>query len=179
MVRFRNTLTKSLYYNDGGVGHFHNMVNGQNSGYADDQCSPNCPPDVFRHEVLDWMPLERYDDGSLPSAYEDPLDHTSALISSPNTQALGGAHSYRGLAEVVQAQWRRECVDLRLFNRDMVYDQDFNVKGRLIVQPMETFEQSASGPYYIPGGELPFSLSRSSFWMKGRLLASWSRMGFV
>ncbi len=135
MERFRNTLTKNIYYTDNTGGHFHNAVNGANNQIANSNCTQNCPPDLFWGEVLDWMPLYKFDNSSSPKVYDILMNHTIGLIQNPTTRFLSGAQSYLGFSEVVKAQWDKECVDLSMRNRKLVYDQDFTIKGRLVIDP--------------------------------------------
>lgn len=37
----------------------------------------------------------------------------------------------------MNAQWDKECFNLKIYNRRMVYDQDFVVKNTLVVAPQE------------------------------------------
>ena len=39
------------------------------------------------------------------------------------------------LYEVITQQWKRETYNLSLYNRDMVYDQDFYAPGKLVIDP--------------------------------------------
>ena len=136
MARFRNTFTKNIYYTDINGGHFHNCVNGTDDQFADNTCAPNCPTDLMYGEALDWMPLYKFDGGTTPNVYDILVQHTTGLIdNSPTTENLTGGQSFLGLSEVVKAQWDKECVNLTLYNRDVVYDQDFIVKNNLIVAP--------------------------------------------
>lgn len=41
----------------------------------------------------------------------------------------------KGHADVVAAQWKHECTNLELYNRNVVYNQDFFAKNKLIITP--------------------------------------------
>jgi hypothetical protein len=100
-------------------------------------------------EILTWMPIYQWDDANAGSngVYKLLLNQcvnlmaqTSPLVPvgyCPNTFTcnLCGAQSLEGFTEVVRAQWREECFNLTLRNRDVKYNQDFNVKNKLIVDP--------------------------------------------
>lgn len=132
MVRFRNTFTKHVW--DANAGGFHNAVNGQDG--------PVYPPayngqfDLLSANALAWMPLQRFD--QVPGAaagdrvYDVIMEHYSSEVQGQPTSLTAGFH-YLGLAEVVAAQWENECFDLTLYNRDLVYDQDFAAKDVLTV----------------------------------------------
>lgn len=132
MVRFRNTFTKHVW--DPTAGGFHTAVNGQDA--------PVYPPsyngqfNVLRYNALAWMPLQHFDQASGAATGDQVYDiimgfYESEVHGSP-TDLTGGFH-YLGLAEVVSAQWERECFSLTLFNRELVYDQDFAAKAVLTV----------------------------------------------
>ena len=139
MERFRNTLTKNIYYTNATGGHFHNTVNGSDNGFAGgEDCSPNCPTDYMWKEVTNWMPLYQFDGNSTPNVYDVLLQHTIGAISPTNPNPIVGGQGFLGLSEVVKAQWDKECVNLKLYNRKNVYDQDFNVKNSIVVAPQLT-----------------------------------------
>jgi hypothetical protein len=84
------------------------------------------PNDIYTVLVTQAIKLLQNDPGALlPAGY----------CNSGNTSLLSGAQSFYGLSEVVKAQWDKECMNLTLYNRKMVYDQDFTVKNSLIVAP--------------------------------------------
>jgi hypothetical protein len=119
-------------------------------------------------EILDWMPLYKWDDPSAGAdgIYELLKEQTENLMNSngiriptgyiptcrPYTCELSGSQTLSGLTEVVRAQWDQECVNLTLRNRHLVYNQDFNIKNILIIDP------ASSGT--IPGSTV---ISPSSF----------------
>ena len=134
LVRFRNTFTKHVW--DANAGGFHNAVNGQDS--------PVYPPayngqfDLLHAIALAWMPLQRFDQAAGAAAgdqlYDVIMDYYSNEVHGQPT-SLPGGFNYLGLAEVVAAQWERECFSLDLYNRELVYDQDFAAKKVLLVFP--------------------------------------------
>jgi hypothetical protein len=100
-------------------------------------------------EILTWMPIYQWDDANAGSngVYKLLLNQCVNLMAQTNplvpvgycpnsfTCNLCGAQSLEGFTEIVRAQWREECFNLTLRNRDVRYDQDFNVKNKLIVDP--------------------------------------------
>ena len=138
MERFRNTFTKNIYYTNATGGHFHNTVNGLDNGFAGgEDCVPYCPTDFYWKEVTNWMPLYQFDGNSLPNVYDVLLQHTIGVISPTNTNPIVGGQGFLGLSEVIKAQWDKECVNLTLYNRKNIYDQDFNVKNTIVVAPQQ------------------------------------------
>ena len=79
MDRLRNTLTQNIFYTDINGQHFHNTVEGEgfDNDFANADCVPNCSPDFYYGEVLDWMPLYKFDESSLPDAYDIILKSSS------------------------------------------------------------------------------------------------------
>jgi hypothetical protein len=157
MERFRNTLTKNIYYTDINGGHFHNTVNGTSSVFAGGNsdgfdCNPNCPTDLMYGEVLDWMPVYKFDGNSYPNAYDVILNHTTGLLSNSTTENLTGSQSFLGLSEVAKAQWDKECVNLILFNRDIVYNQNFNVKNKITIAPQQDYSPPSTNIIYYTAG---------------------------
>lgn len=132
MVRFRNTFAKHVW--DPTDGGFHNAVNGQDA--------PVYPPsyngqfNILRYNVLAWMPLQHFDQtagaATGDQVYNIIMDFYGHEVHNSPADLTGGFH-YLGVAEVVAAQWERECFSLTLFSRDLVYDQDFAAKAVLTV----------------------------------------------
>ena len=99
--------------------------------------------------------MYNYDGNSLPNVYDILIQHTTGLISPtspPSVQNLTGAQSFQGLSEVVKAQWDKECINLTLYNRDVVYNQDFIVKNKLMIAPeqVDGFHQLNSNSFADP-----------------------------
>ena len=73
------------------------------------------------------MPLEVFDYPH--SVYDILIEHIDKLrndnfpgyILDPcaDSKYLSGGKGFLGLSEVVKAQWKRECVDLNMTNRDL------------------------------------------------------------
>lgn len=147
MEKFRNTLTKNIYFTIDTNPHFHNNVDGTDNPSQDLNCNPNCPPDLHKAEVFAWMPLYKFDGSSQPDVYDILLNQALTLLLTPSAI---GAESYLGLSEVVKAQWDKECVNLSLYKRDVVYDQDFNVKNSITVEPESTSPNNTSNSFADP-----------------------------
>jgi hypothetical protein len=183
MNKFARTFTQNIWNTNNG---FHNSVFGMDYEISADQnsCSGAIPANGSTNfygpgEVLCWMPLYHYDDlNPNPTDIYYPLliqtikllnNDPSAIVPLPtvgqychmNTlYLLSGTISFYGLSEVVKAQWDKECVNLTLYNRDIVYNQDFIVKNRLKVAPQQD-EQRGMTPntyyYYQAGINAPFA----------------------
>jgi len=134
MLRFRNTFTQNIYagLDIDGYPTFHPSVAG------DDEIK-------YRHEwdglgTLNrrsraYMWLQQWDAlGNPPNVYDIVMDYYAGRVKDDPNGIQGSLEQY-GLADVVAAQWQRECFDLTLFNRDVVYDQNFAAKRHLIIDP--------------------------------------------
>lgn len=139
MVRFRNMFTSNIYDGNGG---FYNSVFGTDNPIFSNNCSTNsCPHNMHEHITLGYVRFSDFDNlpnttGSL-TPYQIVMNHYSNFKTGFNTLPNNGyaAQSNRGHAELVKAQWERECFNLSLYNRKMVYNQDFWAKNNLTVFP--------------------------------------------
>lgn len=137
MVRFRNAFTQHIAQWNGTSWRFKNGVDGSNGPVSScEGCSPHPAEHTFRYAALGWMPLQVYDGapGAAPGAsVYDVITHfyEEEVFGSPSV--ISGGLYHMGVAEVVSAQWEQECFNLTLFNRELVYDQDFAAKALLTV----------------------------------------------
>lgn len=101
---------------------------------------------VMLQAALAWMPLQAWDELSTSgtAVYSILIDNYSCNFMG-NFAAFVNGVSLNGLAEVTNAQWANECVNVTFYNRDLVYDQDFYIKNRLSILP------EATTPYHQPG----------------------------
>ena len=146
--KMHNTLTQKLWIDEY---NFYGSVYANNNSTAS---APENATNLYYHEILDWMPLYKIDNENDPnnSVYHKLLQHADNLrtgnfydnaivYNNPSKSGmyhLGGTGAL-GLSEIIKAQWEKECVNLTLYNRDLVYDQDFNIKNRLTVSPASNY----------------------------------------
>ncbi len=137
LIRFRNAFTKHVSIWDGTEWNFKNAVDGSNGPvYHCENCSTYPPEGTFKYASLAWMPLHAYDGSVGAASGPDVYDIVSQFYNAkvfPTPGVLSGGLDHYGVAEVVAAQWEHECFNLTLFNRDLVYDQDFAAKAVLRV----------------------------------------------
>jgi hypothetical protein len=167
MEALHNTFTKRIAYSSGGVYMFHNNLDGTEN--PNSQCT-SCPTNYNWREVLGWMPIYKYDDGtSSLDAYGVLMDHTvsktAAGIASSSSadEYWSGAESYLGFTNVVQAQWEMECVNLSLYKRKVIYNQDFNVRNSITVEPALTVVANTESMYNMPSSFAEPTISTSTF----------------
>ena len=139
MVKFRNMFTKKIYAPDAN-GKFNNSVQGTIGPifYEENQPSAYFAKDFFRSQMFGYARLFRYDElpGVAAGATVYSILSEEYLEQGPQLTGsfTGGIHIY-GLAEFVASHWEKECFSLDLYNRDLVYDQDFAAKNVLRVVP--------------------------------------------
>jgi hypothetical protein len=188
MNNFAHTFTREIW--DRNNLEFHNNIYGLDGDIADGDipCSdicynlPNGMVNLFGlGQILPMMSLYLYDDENaepndiysilLTQAVKLLTDDPTAFLPSgywdchsiqdPNLHNFTGTQCLYGLSEVVKAQWDKECVNLNLFNRDVVYDQDFKVKGKIVISPEEDYKLPSANPnneiIYYQKGDLPFA----------------------
>jgi len=172
MNKFANTFTYNIWDRNNQV--FHNNVFGTDNGIdpAQSICGGTIPSNGTQNfygpgEVLTWMPLYPFDDFSaspndvytvlvtqtVKLLTDDPTAFLPPGYCSSITHNLSGTQSFYGLSEVVKAQWDKECVNLTLYNRDVVYDQDFVVKNKLVVAPQQSdnnYQAGVDDPFAEP-----------------------------
>jgi hypothetical protein len=148
MVRFRNMFTKNIFDGNLVSPGFHNAVNGADA--------PIYPPNydnqfnVLKYSSLSYIPLYKFDGvdatATSPNVYDIVLNFFANEVHNNPTNVTAGM-DLNGLAQVVDAQWDRECVNLTLYNRELVYNQDFIVKNNLIINPAASDNFHQSGDY--------------------------------
>ncbi len=170
--KFHDTFTKNIYVSES---RFYNTVWGTDDGMTEggviNQCDHittilgNSTSNFFWAEILNWMPLQEWDSPG-NTIYDPLLLHVyklknltfTAYADYPCrlTNDLGG-QSFLGLSQVVKAQWEWECVNLTLYNRDVVYDQKFFAKNNLTISPQENSPSELPNYNYYTVGDDPFT----------------------
>ncbi|MBI4647699.1 MAG: T9SS type A sorting domain-containing protein [Bacteroidia bacterium] len=146
MVRFRNTFTKNLY---AGSGNFHCAVDGTDGPIFVINDIITCTDNYLRSDCPAWMPLYKFDDigDGAYTVYEIIMNYYNNFLknsSSSEVYSYFAPMKYKGLTDIVSAQWNKECpnINLTLKNRKVVYDQDFFAQDSLII------DASAPNDYY-------------------------------
>jgi hypothetical protein len=141
-----------LYTEVSGIPDFYYSVNtGDNECYICPGGGANVN-ESNRVSALAWGNLATYDLSPVYS-YRDVY----IALKNYYAQTLGGelndaakdileGNQYLGLSYLIQQQWEKECVNLNLYNRKMVYDQDFFVKNNIVIEP----DPQIAGPFYNP-----------------------------
>ena len=145
MIRFRNMFTKNIY---DGNGNFHNAVNGQNGPvYYKNGLYPEI--NTFKSASINYMSFTNFDNADVtvtpPNVYDIILEYYINNIHDVLLPPYKGQGN-KGHAEIAQAQWNKECPNLTLYNRKVVYNQNFFAKGNLTVTPQETTGDSYAEP---------------------------------
>lgn len=150
MIRFRNMFTKYIY--DGEGGFYNNVDSSDNPVSIRKNQTTNYAHNHFHPRALNYILFADFDGADAtatpPNVYDIVFtyykNHIQGYTSTPFGEYLG--QDNKGHAEVVQAQWKRECPNLTLYNRKVVYNQDFKAKGALTIAPKETLGKSYAEP---------------------------------
>jgi hypothetical protein len=134
MIRLRNMFTKHIY---DGKGEFRRSVMGTDG--------PVYPQYRLDYAALNYIPLYIYDGADTtatePNVYEIVLNFYKKNIANnskiPKMPYFNGGFSIKGQAEIVQAVWKKEIYNLTLYNRRLVYNQNFYAKGTLTIAPQQ------------------------------------------
>ncbi len=147
MIRFHNTFTQNInkdgYLHTGVDGSFNTALEGREDyNYHKINLLKKCCSIAF-------MPFYRWDNCS--NAYGSVYDETmNYFLTYFNSYDIIPPYYYGQAnlshAFVVQAQWDKECPNLTLYNRKVVYDQDFFSKSTLTVAPQESQGDSYADP---------------------------------
>jgi hypothetical protein len=146
MVRFRNTFTKLLYNGDGT---FNNAVNGaDNPIFHNGNSDSEWPHNLLKMSSMAYMPFSRFDNlSTAPNVYNIIMNFYAGNVSNMAIPLNGmDGLPHKGHAETVKAQWERECPNLSLYNRDVVYHQDFFAKHNLVIEPQQSSGRSYADP---------------------------------
>jgi len=157
MIRFRNTFAKNVfagYTND--CPDIHSAVDGDDIITYRINSSGVHDYDGFNNEAMlsvstSWMDFYNWDEADVtatsPNVYEIIMkNYECRFVNEPTNKYFtghGGIPIY-GLAQLVDAQWDKDCPDLNLYNRDVVYDQDFWSKHNITIAPIA--QQSYADP---------------------------------
>ena len=134
MTLFRNTFLFNIYAgeDENGCPQFHPGIDGNDDiNYRTEFNGLNS----LKTTSLAWMPFYKYDTYNPPfNVYDIVMKYyTHDILNNINNIVYG--NEFLGLSEVVLAQWDKECENLTLYNRDVIYDQDFTVNNKLEVAP--------------------------------------------
>jgi len=147
MVRFRNTLTQKLWDSD--LQGFHTFINGTSGTVP--LANPDYEGREFNHDkskssALSYMPLYEFDEVSTntpPNVYNILMDLYGNHFQSQTDYTddiLNNGSTILGFANLVAAQWDKECYNLHLNNKIVYYDEEFYAKNNLFVGDHVVYE---------------------------------------
>ena len=130
--KFHRTFTQNIYDGKGG---FYNAVNGTDNPISDNYCT-TCPHNYHAMKSLMYAPYAKFDgivgqDSVYPILMDYYYKNMDSVSGLPAGYCCGMNY---GHAELVGIQWINESVNLSIYNRKIVYDLDFNVKGTLTIE---------------------------------------------
>jgi hypothetical protein len=162
MIRWRNTFTKLVWdpFHPNGPG-YHSAINGDSDEAIDSKLTTaggcrganviNCPN--YREVPLLFAPLYKYDGADATAIGPNVYDICNYYYQNTMEPAIlqnqdwQSNRSILGVSRLASAQWDKDCPNLTLYNRKLVYDQDFFAKNELIVAPNQTTD-----PFYTRNG---------------------------
>jgi hypothetical protein len=152
MIRFKNTFTKNIY-----DGEKYNMgVDGSNGTTYNDKVYDSLTlQNTLKYSSLVYSRWAEFDDlehsRENPQVYELTMsDYIKYYDNHTTFQSWYSGQKSLGHAMLVKEQWSRDSVDLSIYNRDVVYNQDFYVPGNLIID--------AKNPKRIPSSDkMPYA----------------------
>jgi hypothetical protein len=108
---------------------------------------------LAKWRVLSFMPFYLFDQYSNGyDLYDVDMAFYKCAVYDDDSSFLiySGGSDLNGISDVVAAQWDKECVNLSLYKRDVVYDQDFNVKNILTVEPESNSQYNTANSFADP-----------------------------
>jgi hypothetical protein len=166
MTRLHNTFTQNVvanYYSNNCNSTFHAGVDGDDEIlYRSGETDYNGLNARYTiSSFWNFMPLYQYDGyaNATGSVYEiilNQLKNKCFPFESPN----GMYHM--GLARCAKAQWQNECSNNTLYNRKVVYDQDFLAKHNLLIDPLYSSKDANKYPFFN-GTSNGYSIPSKSF----------------
>lgn len=142
MTRFRNMFAKNVWKGSSDPYSFYNSVTGSDYGISEHSGVAN----AYDMMALTYMQLEKFDeyDSDPETVYDIIMNFYKHKIIDGNPANMSQGNYFTGLADMVSAQWQKECVNLTLYNRDLVYDQDFTIRNILSIAPEQIDDMHTS-----------------------------------
>jgi hypothetical protein len=145
LIYFHRTFTQNIYDGKGG---FFNAVNGEDNPISDNYCK-ECPHNYHALKSLMYAPYCSFDaiDSSTINVYDVLMKYYQKNVMQQAKLPSGyccGINS--GHAELVKFQWLNEEENLTIFNRFLVYEQDFNAEGSILIAPENAAGESYAEP---------------------------------
>ncbi len=136
MIRFRNTFIYNLYDN----GNYNLGVDGSNgttypeTRYKEEQLTAMRQSSALG--FANWADFDSEQISSEPQVYNIVMnDYIKLLVNKDEVPKWYGGQKSMGHAQILAQQWKRETYNLSLYNRDMVYNQDFYAPGKILIDP--------------------------------------------
>ncbi|MEZ4924612.1 MAG: hypothetical protein R2780_15695, partial [Crocinitomicaceae bacterium] len=155
LIQFRNMFTKNIYNDLDET--FKIAVNGASNpqGIVNQEIIAKLSGNNGHTgycESMSYMWFYRFDDADntagAPYTYNICFDYYNDYVgNNVASPPFYGGQAQKGHSEMVEAQWDKECPDLTLDNRKLVYNQDFYSKRNLIIDPINVF---SSNTYAFP-----------------------------
>lgn len=135
MIRFRNTFVHLIYDN----GKLNMGVDGSNgTTYNDERYKPAENDNIRNTSAIffsNWSDFDDLSEPGSPKVYDIVMNEYIRLFyRKPILVDYYRGQKCYGHSQLVAQQWKHGKVNLSLYNRDMVYNQDFSVPGEIRIE---------------------------------------------
>jgi hypothetical protein len=140
--------TKNIFNGNTSSPEFRNAVTGSNTGTT----PANFPQNEYKWSSMGYMPFYKFDAmASPPNTYDIVMKFYETNVTPNLANVSEGGYVY-GFSQLIAAQWDKECVNLNLYNRKMIYNQDFVAGNTINIQPqvVDFFHQLGDNSFAEP-----------------------------
>lgn len=136
MIRFKNTFKNNIYDN----GKYNIGVDGSTGKtYTEAKYKPEQVVTIRETCAIgfsNWADFDFDTLSSSPTVYDIIMkDYIYLLATKPVVPNFYAGQKCMGHAQLVAQHWKREKTNLNLYNRDLVYNQDFYAPGNITIEP--------------------------------------------
>lgn len=145
MLRFRNTFVNNVYNN----GNYKMSVDGSDrKNYLDTKYNKTDLAALTANLALyysEWAEFDYLSQDTTNTVYKITFnDYLNQYYNKNQRLSQYRGQTCYGHAKLINQQWKKENFSLTIFNRDMVYDQDFYAPANIVINPKYKRNTSAT-----------------------------------